>query len=581
MKKLGKYQILDKIDAGGMATIYKGIQRSLNRPVAIKVMHKQLSNDPRFVERFNKESLIIARLNHPNIIHIIDRGITAQGMPYFVMNFVEGTDVAKIIRQGNTTVNRKLDIIIQVCKALSYAHKNNVIHRDIKPANILIDSEKNALVADFGIAQFYDEDAGDHHITKEYVILGTLSYMSPEQKTSSKNITALSDLFSMGVVMYELFTGRKPLGNFQPPSELCDDLSPEIDDIVMSCLASESENRPASADVVKDHLLEILEGAHIQKAKRQDVIKDVIKMEDIFDLLDIIKEHQYGTVYLFRHRINKKLMVVKRYNTPLGGYKIAKLLTNLKHKNIMDIYGVSGSKSHYIIVMEYLSGGNLADRMVMPYSWPEALKIIHSICRGLSFAHKNRIVHGNLRPSNIMFSESDEIKITDFGLNEHYALDPSKANWFNAANQPKSKQADIYAVGAILYNMLTGHVPEFKGSSFKPHQSFKSLPQKIQLLTAKMLTQDLSQRFQSVDQIIMNIQNLPDASILNAGLKTGPVEKQPVSLLKRPARTFFLMGLLLAAVGVYMMVSGQNGDHNALIDRIMRFAEIIFDSLGF
>ena len=138
-KQIDKYQVVSKIDSGGMATVYKGIQPSLNRTVAIKVLDRKFSEDPQFVKRFNRESLIIARLTHPNIIHIIDRGITEDKMPYFVMDLVEGRDVAKIIQDGDHTVTQKMEIIVQVCKALSYAHKNGVIHRDIKPGNILID----------------------------------------------------------------------------------------------------------------------------------------------------------------------------------------------------------------------------------------------------------------------------------------------------------------------------------------------------------------------------------------------------------------------------------------------------------
>jgi len=202
-----------------MATVYKGRQVSLDRPVAIKILSKKLTENKEIVERFNREALIIARLTHPNIIHVIDRGVI-NGMYYFIMDFVSGTDLSKIIKKESYDTNKKVEVIIQVCKAPSFAHKNGIIHRDIKPANILINAEGDALVSDFGIAQLFDKAEGGEQLTSDGTVMGTIAYMSPEQKVNSKNVASASDIYSLGVVMYELFTGTPPLGRFKPPSEI-------------------------------------------------------------------------------------------------------------------------------------------------------------------------------------------------------------------------------------------------------------------------------------------------------------------------------------------------------------------------
>ncbi len=229
MSSLGAYKVSSKIGEGGMATVYKGVQVSLDRPVAIKVLSHAMATDEELLERFQRESRIIARLTHPNIIHVIDRGITRDGRPYFVMEYVDGTDLAHLIRSGGLDQNRKLDVVLQVCKALAYAHKNGVIHRDIKPANILIDRDGNARVLDFGIAQFLDDTRDGTDRTETGAVMGTYAYMSPEQRLSAHQVTAASDLYSLGAVMYELFSGRRPEGRLRPLSEVDPCLPPGLD----------------------------------------------------------------------------------------------------------------------------------------------------------------------------------------------------------------------------------------------------------------------------------------------------------------------------------------------------------------
>jgi len=453
MEQIPGYRLIDRIGEGGMATVYKGLQLSLNRPVAIKILQKKLADHSTVLERFKRESLIIARLNNPNIIHVIDRGITEEGMPYFVMEYVEGIDLEYAMKAGDLDFNRKVDLVIQICKALSYAHKNGVIHRDIKPSNVLIDGEGNVQVLDFGIAQFYKNENKDFQRTLVGSIMGTPDYMSPEQQYSADKVTNLSDLYSLGVITYELFTGARPIGRFKLPCEIDSNIPEPLQDIIISCLEPDPADRPASADDIKDRLLKLLRGAHLKIDQKNRASQGIYDIKEKFALLDVIKEEHHGAVYLYEDRAHKNLMVIKKRPHKTSGFMEAKLLSSLRHKNIANILGTSKNDKAFIVVMEYLSGGSLKDRLVQSYKMDKFLILGRQICEGLSFAHRNKVIHGDLRPSNILFTNAGLAKITDFGLGEHYVPPLGKVNWYNPTGEPKSVKCDILAAGVIFYQI--------------------------------------------------------------------------------------------------------------------------------
>ena len=490
-----------------MATVYKGRQISLNRPVAIKILSKKLTENKDIVERFSREALIIARLAHPNIIHIIDRGVV-NGRYYFIMDFVKGSDLSKVIKEGIYNSNKKIDLIIQVCKALSFAHKNGIIHRDIKPANILINAEGDALVSDFGIAQLLDKSNEEQQLTNDGAMMGTIAYMSPEQKVNARTVTSASDIYSLGVVMYEMFTGAKPLGRFKRPSEIDSNIPKQLETAMLKCLETKPEDRFKLADDLKDHLLEILQGAHIQKTQKDQALHEIANLKDKFSLLDIIKEDDFGGVYLFEKKETKKLMIIKKIINQADGFVGAKILSKLQHENIISIYGVSGNKDLFIIVIEYASGGSLKDRLIRDHPANETLKMFKGICKGLSYAHKNRVVHGNIRPSNILITETGEAKITDFGLEEHYSSDKNKVNWYHPPGEAKSYSLDIFAAGVIFYQMLTGLAPDWQKGRLVSAGKFRQLPLKIQMIVSKMTSIEPANRYENLDMIIDNIDSV-------------------------------------------------------------------------
>lgn len=550
MQTIGPYEVMEKVGEGGMAAVYKSRQASLDRSVAIKVLSNKLADDPESVERFNRESLIIAKLSHPNIIHVIDRGIT-NGSPYFVMDFVEGRTLAHVIREGNTDRTTRLDLIIQVCKALSYAHKNGVIHRDIKPANILIDNENNALVSDFGIAHFFTNGEDSEPLTKEGMVMGTPVYMSPEQKLNSSQVSSATDLYSLGAVMYELFTGIKPLGRFKTPSEIDPEIPEALNEIILKCLEPEPENRFGSVDEIRDKVLKILQGAHLRETQKDRAYQGISRMEQKFALLDVINETSFGAIYLIQDKGDNELMVLKKSSRKNRGLLEAKILSTTRHRNIVDIYGVSENDDFYIIVLEYMNGGSIRDSLTGTPPWQRVLEVGKAISEGLQFAHQNRILHGNLRPSNVMLTQEGQIKISDFGMEEHYPDGGNILNWYSVPGEGKSVQGDIFSAGVILYQMLMGSLPLWRGGELSPYTPFRLLPFDLQTILTKMLSRHPEKRYISFNEIIPKFNDLI-RSTSNKPASPVQVKKKPRSNHRSRVLWLFFAILVLGSIYFYL-----------------------------
>lgn len=251
-------EILNTLGCGGMGAVYKVRQKKLDRIVALKIVRPDAADDAMFTDRFDREARVLARLSHRNIVSVYDFGdvdyIDEYGRPvgvlyYFLMEFVDGVNLRRIIQNGETTPTQALSIVMQICDALQYAHDKGVIHRDIKPENILLNSEGHLKIADFGLAKLGGDADTDVHLTGTRQILGTVQYMAPEQMAQSKTVDHRADIYSMGVVLYEMLTGELPAGVFEPPSKRSA-VDGRLDDVVMRALASDPARRYQHASEV-------------------------------------------------------------------------------------------------------------------------------------------------------------------------------------------------------------------------------------------------------------------------------------------------------------------------------------------
>src|SRR3982751_351228 len=252
----GRYRIQRRIGSGGMADVYCAQDAQLGRDVAIKVLHRRFARDREFVERFRREASAAAALQHPNVVSVFDRG-EYDGTYYIAMEFLPGKTLKEVIREEAPLDQlRAIDYTIQILQAASFAHRRGVVHRDIKPHNVIVGGDGRLKVTDFGIAR-----AGASEMTETGSIMGTAQYLSPEQ-AQGQRVGAASDLYSIGVILYEMLAGRVPFSgdsavsialkhvSDQPPPlrELRPDIHPRLEQAIGRALVKDPAQRYASAD---------------------------------------------------------------------------------------------------------------------------------------------------------------------------------------------------------------------------------------------------------------------------------------------------------------------------------------------
>lgn len=247
--RFGELDVVRLLGCGGMGAVYQARQTKLDRMIALKILPLERACDPQFTERFLQEARALAKLNHPHIVAVYDAGQNDNYL-YIIMEFVDGTSLRELLRDGRLSASEAMRSVPQICEAMQYAHDHGVIHRDIKPENVLLDQQGHVKIVDFGLAKLSDHYSPQFTLTETGMRMGSAKYMAPEQSVDTANVDHRADIYSMGVMIYEMLTGKLPSLDYTPPSRIAE-VDARVDRVVERSIKESPDERYQQAVEVK------------------------------------------------------------------------------------------------------------------------------------------------------------------------------------------------------------------------------------------------------------------------------------------------------------------------------------------
>ncbi len=508
-----RYEILKRLGEGGMGAVYKARDHELDRMVALKVIRPELAGHPDILRRFKQELILARQVTHKNVVRIFDLG-SADGRKFITMDFIEGRDLKSIlVERGKLPPSEVPGILRQICLGLEAAHVEGVVHRDLKPQNIMLDDAARVWLMDFGLARSM-ELAG---LTRTGVLMGTPDYMSPEQARAEK-VDARSDLFSLGIITYEMLVGRLPfegdtlmaklLQRVQQAAKPVTEIDPGIPvwlgAIVDKCLERDVAKRYQSIREILNDL-----DANSQATPVQTQLRNATPAPGSdsgqtapLSLAALGPGAQFGPRYRIEAEIGEGGMgkVYKAYDCDLDRIVALKLVrpelardanslqrfkqelllaSRISHRNILRIHDLGDVGGVKFISMAYVQGMDLQDLITKSgkLQTERVVNIAKQLASALEAAHAEGVMHRDLKPRNVLITVDDQIFVSDFGLAK--SLDAETTAMTRAGEvlgtprymspeQAESKAADhrsdLYSLGVIIYEMATGEVP-FTGES--------------------------------------------------------------------------------------------------------------------
>jgi serine/threonine protein kinase len=570
------FEIVDELGRGGMGVVYRARQVSLKRLVALKLIRDGALAGPEDRARFRGEAEAAARMRHPNFVQVYEVG-EHQGQLYFAMELIDGVSLDKHLAGQSQTPGKAAELVRTLALAIHHAHSQKVVHRDLKPANILLRRDEGGgmrdekqtgsssslvphtssllpKITDFSLAKRLDSESTAW--TQAGAVLGTASYMAPEQAAGRVDeIGPAVDVYALGAILYECLVGRPPFRADSwnealqqvlrdepvPPTRLNPKVPPDIETICLKCLEKDCGRRYASALELANDLGRFLEGKPVVALpldKRERVTRLVAR--DGFQIVQEIGQGAGTTVYLAHYGPLKQPVALKVFR--VGNCRQEEWATRLErsaqsqvalaHPHIVAVQQGGWRDGTPYLTMEYVPQGSLAVRLTgQPFPLKQALRLVEQLAEIVSYLHRQGVVHGNLKPSNVLMAADGIPRIADFrpasGLFQFQPpLDDGDSGGLGRlapelveANAEVRPYTDIYGLGIILYELLTGR-PPFTGASAQetleqvrsqepvpPSQLNSDVPPELDTVCLRCLRKNPWRRYYRVYDLIRRLQS--------------------------------------------------------------------------
>lgn len=513
-RQLANFRVESVLGRGGMGQVYYGWDVKLLRPVAIKVIDNRFRTDQDYVQRFITEARVVATWRHENIIQVYYAG-EEEDLYYFVMEYIAGKSLGDVLAECTRTGillprNEVLRIGRSIARALDYAHRQGVIHRDVKPQNVLIAKDGRVVLTDFGLALHIDKGSRGE-------VFGTAHYIAPEQARRSADAVPQSDLYALGVILFEMLTGTVPFDDPSPtsvalqhltqepplPSTINPAINIETEKVLIKALSKSPDQRYSTGKALIDALEKVITDSPLQvdlppielppppaesstasSPPFNPILDDPMigRSIDEFRIEALIGQGGMGRVYrAYDTRLDRPIaikIIDPAYRSKPDYYirfeREAHAIENLSHLNIIQLIHYRETEGILYMAMQYVEGIDLYTLLEEHHkkktfiAAQDVYHIISQVCAALSHMHANGVIHRDLKPANIMINRQGNVVITDFGL----ALVADVGTQGKVFGSPRYMapeqivssakavvESDIYSVGVILYEMFTGVTP--------------------------------------------------------------------------------------------------------------------------
>ncbi|KAF1083539.1 MAG: hypothetical protein GQF41_0317 [Candidatus Rifleibacterium amylolyticum] len=486
------YKILSRLGAGGMGQVYRALDINLGREVAIKFLLADMAKEEEIVKRFLNEGRILATINHPAVINVYASDVEEGGVPFLVMEFVDGKSLGchrdALMEDRVSLVNH----FIQLFSGIHACHQKGIVHRDLKPDNVLINKEGQLKLVDFGIAK-----TATRH-TRTGMAIGTPHYMSPEQCLGKADITAKTDVYAAGVMLFEMLTGKLPFnieGHADDPAlaialmHLND--TPDFKafaqvqqgdsfrSLVAKMLAKKPDERPEVPEIL-ELLKQILNRLRVDAGGSDHSADSAATIGEIYQIQQEIGSGGMGKVYKALDTSLNRVVAIKVLHDSTSGdnslvdrfIREGQTLATVGHRNVMGIYASGRDKvtSRPFLVMEYIEGKPLSQlKNAIQRDSRQAVPLMLQLAEGIAACHEHNIIHRDLKPSNIIITPTGLVKILDFGIAKTQTsltktgmtvgtpeyMSPEQCT----GSRNLSGKSDIYSLGIIFWELIFGTVP--------------------------------------------------------------------------------------------------------------------------